>query len=143
MWYLSTQYKEVVMGGVLNGVLKSSINHLVELQRLDQEISSILKDAFELEEKPKSKEKSPVQKLNGMRKTRTHLMQKIDTIVLKRYERLRGHKGETAAVVPVKNAVCQGCYIGVSTATFAEIQRKDVAATCDHCGRFIYYQEIS
>src|SRR5574341_1151354 len=122
-------------------MLKANINDLVELQRLDQEISSVLKNAFELEEKSKSKEKNLLKRLNGMRKTRTVLMQAIDTIILKRYERLKGHKGETDAVVPVKNGVCQGCFIGVSTAASAEIQRKDVASTCDHCGRFIYYSE--
>lgn len=122
-------------------MLKSSISDLVELQRLDQEISSVLKNAFELEEKSKSKEKTLLKRLDGMRKTRNVLMQTIDVIILKRYERLRGHKGETDAVVPVKNGVCQGCYIGISTATFAEIQRKNVASTCDHCGRFIYHPE--
>jgi len=120
-------------------VLKTNITDLVELQRLDQEISSILKNAFEIEEKSKSKEKNLLKKLNGMRKTRISLMQEMDSIILKRYERLRGHKSETDAVVPVRNGVCQGCFIGVSTATSAEIQRKDVASTCDHCGRFIYY----
>lgn len=123
-------------------MLKTNITDLVELQRLDQEISSVLKNAFDVEEKSKSKEKTFLKRLNGMRKTRTLLMQAIDTIALRRYERLRGHKGETDAVVAVKNGVCQGCFIGVSTATSAEIQRKDVASTCDHCGRFIYYYEV-
>lgn len=124
-------------------MLKANINDLVQLQHLDKEISSILKNAFELEEKSKSKEKTLLKKLDGMRKTRTNLMQTIDNIVVKRYERLRGHKGETGAVVPVINGICQGCYIGVSTATYAEIQRQDVASTCDHCGRFIYYYSDS
>ncbi len=115
----------------------SDVVNLVELQRLDVEISSTLKNAFEDEET--SQEKALLKKLAGMKKTRTNLMQALDTIVLKRYERLKGNKGESAAVVPVKNGVCQGCFIGISTATHAEIQRKDVAATCDHCGRFIYF----
>lgn len=131
------EYAELMEGRSL--VIASNINSLVELQHIDQEISTLLKDAFDLEDNSKSKEKTLQRKLNGMRKTRTTLVQAIDSIILKRYERLRGHKGDTAAVVPVKNAICQGCFINVSTATFAEIQRRDVAATCDHCGRFIYY----
>ena len=124
-------------------MIKNCINDLVELQKLDLEISSTLKNAFEIENKPKSKEKILLRKLNGMRKTRTHLMQSIDSVIIKRYERLKGHKGESGAVVPVVNGICQGCYIGVSTSAYAEIQRKDVASTCDHCGRFIYFSKHS
>ncbi|MBI1883639.1 MAG: hypothetical protein HYS08_05485 [Chlamydiae bacterium] len=121
--------------------MKTDILNLVELQKLDREISSVLKNAFEVEKK--SKEKTLLRKLNGMRKTRLDLVQTLDTLIAKRYEKLRGHKGESTAVVPVIKGICQGCFIGVSTATYAEIQRKDVAATCDHCGRFIYYSEFS
>lgn len=120
-------------------MVQLGITNLVELQRLDVEISSILKNAFDTEEKSKPQEKSILKKLNGMKKTRTTITQTIDTIVLKRYERLKGYKGESAAVVPVKKGVCQGCFIGISTATLAEIQRENAAATCDHCGRFIYF----
>ena len=123
-------------------MLKSNANPLLELQKLDKEISSILKNSFEIEEKKskaKTTEKTLLRKLNGMRKTRINITQTIDQFILTRYEKLRGHKGETGAVVPVINGICQGCYINVSTATFVELQRKDVAAICDHCGRFIYY----
>lgn len=124
-------------------MIKMNVSDLVELQRLDQEISTVLKNAFEIEETSKPSEKTLLKKLDGMRKTRNHIMQTIDNIVVKRYERLRGNKTDTAAVVPVKNGVCQGCFIEVSTATYAEIQRKDVAASCDHCGRYIYFAEAA
>lgn len=124
-------------------MLKIRVDHLVELQKLDFEISSILKDAFELEKKPKASEKSLLKKLEGMKKERIHLTKTLDSLIVKRYERLKGNKSDSNAVVPVIKAVCQGCFIGVSTSTYAEIQRKDVAANCDHCGRFIYYQAAS
>jgi len=127
-------------------MLKSNANPLLELQKLDKEISSILKNSFEIPDKKtkvktkeKTKEKTLLRKLNGMKRTRVNITQTIDQFILTRYEKLRGHKGETGAVVPVVNGICQGCFINVSTATFVELQRKDVAAICDHCGRFIYY----
>ena len=123
----------------------SEINNLVELQRLDKDISVLFRDVFEAEEaeSEKTSEKKILKKLDGMRKTRTGMTRGIDTVVLKRYERLRGNKGESAGVVPVLKNVCQGCFIEVSTATVAELQRRSVAATCDHCGRFIFFQSPS
>ena len=117
--------------------MKLQIENLVKLQDLDKEISDLLGNNSQ-ETKEESFDFEALDKLDEMRKTRTDLAETIDHRLVRYYERLRSSKGEKMAVVPVINAICQGCYIAVPTATAAKLVRKDSIATCDHCGRFIY-----
>ena len=114
------------------------VDNLIELQRIDVEISEILKSGHVKKREKKNHERNFKRKLNVMKKTRMNLVDSLDNVIVKRYEKLRGFKGDTSAVVPVRNKICQGCFIEISTATYVVINRKDIISTCDHCGCFIY-----
>ncbi len=111
------------------------LKKLVELQKLDREIDQVLNGDFDQRD-----DFGALDKINKMRQSRTTISKKIDAVVFKRYERLRGNKKDTLAVVPMLNGVCSGCNITVSTSTRAKLHRHEDVVTCEHCGRFIYIQ---
>lgn len=45
------------------------------------------------------------------------------------------------AVVPVVNAVCQGCYVNIPPQLFNELQRFDKLYYCLNCQRIIFWEE--
>ncbi len=46
------------------------------------------------------------------------------------------------AIVPVQNAVCEGCHMNIPPQTFNEIQRCDSLRFCPHCERIVYWQGL-
>ncbi|MDP8219662.1 MAG: C4-type zinc ribbon domain-containing protein [Candidatus Theseobacter exili] len=117
--------------------MKLQIENLVKLQNLDREIANMLGNE-EAQASDSDFDFDSLEKLDKMRRKRVRLAKTIDKRIIRYYERLKGNKGDKNAVVPVVNAVCQGCNISVPTSTAAKLQRKDSITTCDHCGRFIY-----
>ena len=117
--------------------MRVQIEKLIELQDVDKKISGML--TTDITTSTQTEGTVVFQKLSRMKKIRSAISKDLEIRILNRYERLRGNKGETKAVVPVINGVCQGCFISVSTATSAELQRCNSLLSCDHCGRFIYH----
>ena len=111
------------------------LQQLVELQKLDEEINQLLSGAFEEET---DDDFDSFDKIDKVKRSRANVSKKLDDITIKRYERLRGRKKDTLAVVPVSNGVCSGCNITISTATVAKLHRADDTTSCEHCGRYIY-----
>ena len=64
----------------------------------------------------------------------------VDAELLRKYRRIRGSKGAGAAVVPLKDEVCTGCYMHVLPQLVNEILASKVRS-CNHCGRLLYYRE--
>ena len=61
--------------------------------------------------------------------------------VIRRYETIRSKRGGRA-VVPVRNEVCQGCYMGIPPQVFLQIKRGDEGLmACPHCHRILYVEE--
>lgn len=117
--------------------MRLQIEKLIQLQDVDKEISGMLHN--DITTSTQTDGTNIFQKLTRIKKVRSAISKDLEMRILHRYERLRGNKGETKAVVPVTNGVCQGCFISISTATLAELQRCNSLHTCDHCGRFIYH----
>jgi hypothetical protein len=46
------------------------------------------------------------------------------------------------AIVPVQNAVCEGCHMNIPPQTYNEIQRCDSLRFCPHCQRIVYWQGL-
>ena len=46
------------------------------------------------------------------------------------------------AIVPVQNAVCEGCHMNIPPQTYNEIQRCDSLRFCPHCERIVYWQGL-
>lgn len=111
---------------------------LVELQKLDAKISTLLHGAFESDD-----DFDALDKIDKIKRSRATMSKKLDPMTMKRYERLRSRKKDTLAVVPVVNGVCSGCNITISTSTMALLHREEDAITCENCGRFVYVSKVT
>jgi hypothetical protein len=68
---------------------------------------------------------------------RAELAAAIDEDLLRRYERLREHKGGVA-VVAVHNGVCDGCHVTIPERLVSRLrQDPSLVAACDGCGRLL------
>jgi hypothetical protein len=47
------------------------------------------------------------------------------------------------AVVPVRDAVCQACYMDIPPQRFNELQRSEVLMTCPSCSRIIFWGDAA
>lgn len=70
-------------------------------------------------------------------KSRPPLVEKVNKQLLSRYERIR--KVRTPSVVPLKEDVCGGCFMGVRPQIINEIMANDKVHACQHCGRLLYF----
>ncbi len=68
---------------------------------------------------------------------RSALAAQIDEALLRRYERLREHKGGIA-VVAVTGGICGGCHVAIPEGRLQKIAADpDALASCDGCGRLL------
>ena len=68
------------------------------------------------------------------------IAQNADADIVQHYENV-AQQGNGIAVVPVKDAVCQGCYMNIPPQMYNELHRFDKLMLCPHCQRIIYLQE--
>jgi len=67
------------------------------------------------------------------------LSQQFDGDLLTMYTRLRAQvRGRV--VVPVRDAVCQGCHIGIPPQQYNMLLKGDSTQVCPHCSRIIYWE---
>jgi len=94
------------------------------------------------EEKKKLGEKSVRIKseLEGLKKQRTELAQKVDKNVLSKYERLVKNR-DGLAIVPVSGEACQGCFRVMPPQVINEIRMKKELIFCENCTRILYIEE--
>jgi len=103
----------------------------------------------ESQEEYKSKEKAFSQRIRELDKEvqslnekRVQLSPNLDEDLLRRYNGLRSHfKGRV--VVPVIDAVCQECHLGIPPQQYNELIKGDSMQSCPHCSRIIYWGEDS
>lgn len=68
---------------------------------------------------------------------RTALVADIDEDLIRRYDRLREHKGGVAVVL-VHGGVCDGCHVVIPERLVSRIRNDpDLLAACDGCGRLL------
>jgi len=78
--------------------------------------------------------------LLALTRERNELSQQFDGDLLTRYTRLRGHlRGRV--VVPVRDAVCQGCHLGIPPQQYNILLKGDSPQICPHCSRIIYWED--
>jgi uncharacterized protein len=76
--------------------------------------------------------------LAGRRQTREEAAQQLERPVIDLYTRLlTSRKG--LAVVGIKNATCQGCFLSLPPQLIQEVRRNDRVLTCSHCQRILYW----
>lgn len=79
-------------------------------------------------------------RLESARKLSQELADSIDATLKADYERVKSIV-KTRAVVPVLNAVCQGCHLNIPPQMFNELQRGDQLKFCPHCDRIIFWND--
>jgi len=60
--------------------------------------------------------------------------------LLKKYEMVKTQKGGIA-IVPVNDAVCDGCNMNITPQMYNELQRCDSLMFCPNCQRMIYWRQ--
>jgi predicted nucleic acid-binding Zn-ribbon protein len=70
---------------------------------------------------------------------RASLVVNWDADLLLRYEKIFVKKGD--AVAPLAHGVCGGCHMKVSSSRVMEVRSERQIATCDQCGRILYFTE--
>lgn len=68
---------------------------------------------------------------------RAALVASIDDDLMRRYDRLREHKGGIA-VVMVRGGICDGCHMAIPARLVTRLENDpDLLAACDDCGRLL------
>jgi predicted nucleic acid-binding Zn-ribbon protein len=76
----------------------------------------------------------------ALTRERNELSQQFDGDLLTSYTRLRGHlRGRV--VVPARDAVCQGCHLGIPPQQYNILLKGDSPQICPHCSRIIYWED--
>jgi predicted nucleic acid-binding Zn-ribbon protein len=106
-------------------------------QEAYQEIETQIRAEKAAIEEDASHDREEMQKLQAEWNTTSA---QADPQIIQHYENL-AHQGNGVAVVPVKSAVCQGCYMNIPPQMYNELHRFDKLMFCPHCQRIIYLQE--
>ena len=76
--------------------------------------------------------------LATLESNRNTLTADIEDRVLRHYERLLHHKGDSV-VVGIEHGVCGGCHMRFPTQLLVSCQAAQEMVTCPNCGRILYY----
>lgn len=121
------------------------INCLEQMENTEKELSekgSSLKQTqmhikAEKEEIQRSADEDE-KKIESAMKFVKELAGEVDPSLLADYKRVKTLT-PPPIVVPVSDAVCQGCHLNIPPQMFNELQRGDQLKFCPHCGRITYW----
>jgi len=65
----------------------------------------------------------------------------IDAELLQKFNKTKAKQTNRIAIVPVKDAVCQGCNVNIPPQMYNELHRFDRLINCPHCERIIYCED--
>ncbi len=105
------------------------IQHLSNIEVDIKEPSEFTLGSFSLLLKLQDEEK------NGPTQQSALLREEIHEALLERYDKLRRRYQQP--VVHVKNGVCTGCFLKVSTGLMSKVRGQTDTLVCENCGRFI------
>lgn len=125
------------------------IKWMEEIEIQEKECADNTVRREESQEEYKSREKAFSQRIRELNKEvqslnekRVQLSPNLDEDLLRRYNGLRSHlKGRV--VVPVIDAVCQECHLGIPPQQYNELIKGDSMQSCPHCSRIIYWGDDS
>jgi predicted nucleic acid-binding Zn-ribbon protein len=96
---------------------------------------------YEKEEKRVSQIMEELQKeVHSLSDRRRILSEKTDKDLLSRYEALRANL-RNQVIVPVIDAICQGCHLGIPPQQYNNLIKGDSLESCPNCNRIIYWEE--
>lgn len=111
-----------------------------EKECLDNEVSwTKHQEEYKKTEEESSQKVGALDKeMRSLGSKRDQLCNDLDKNLLERYNRLRQHlKGRVVA--PVRNAICQGCNLGIPPQQYNELIKAGSMQSCPNCNRIIYW----
>ena len=83
------------------------------------------------------------QKLVQLESDRIEVSAKADPKILSQFHKVKESLGGGVTIVPVSNAVCQGCNVNIPPQLYNELQRFDRLRFCPNCQRIIYWKKVN
>ena len=93
-------------------------------------------------QKKENEEKRIKQELEGLEIKRKNLSDLVDTVILKRYQKIFDFR-EGRAVAGLRENICQGCFQQVLPQTVIEVKIGEKIHQCEGCMRFLFWEEVS
>ena len=93
-------------------------------------------------QKKENEEKRVKQELEGLEIKRKNLSDLVDTVILKRYQKIFDFR-EGRAVAGLRENICQGCFQQVLPQTVIEVKVGEKIHLCEGCMRFLFWEEVS
>ena len=93
-------------------------------------------------QKKETEEMRLKQDLEDLEAKRKNLSSLVDTIILKRYEKIFNSR-EGRAVAGLRENICQGCFQQVLPQTVIEVKVGEKIHQCEGCIRFLFWEEVS
>jgi predicted nucleic acid-binding Zn-ribbon protein len=93
-------------------------------------------------QKKENEEKRVKQELEGLEIKRKNLSDLVDTVILKRYQKIFDFR-EGRAVAGLREKICQGCFQQVLPQTVIEVKVGEKIHQCEGCMRFLFWEEVS
>jgi len=78
--------------------------------------------------------------IQSLNEQRLKLSREVDQDLLSRYTALKANL-RTQVVVPVIDAVCGGCHLGIPPQQYNDLIRGGSPQSCPNCNRIIYFEE--
>ena len=83
------------------------------------------------------------QKLVQLESDRIEVSAKANPKILNQFHKAKKSLGGGVTIVPVNNAVCQGCNVNIPPQMYIELQRFDRLRFCPKCQRIIYWRNVN
>ncbi len=111
-----------------------------EKEKLREEISALEKKVAEEREKYEARRAELDKQREAIWQERESIAVKIPANLLKRYEFVKSRRNGLA-VVPVNDAICDGCHMNIPPQLYNELQRDDRVYECPICQRIIFFKK--
>ncbi len=128
-----------VLDGESLGLLEKEEKLCVEKENLRLKLSQLKKNFYEYKEKENKKIVEGKKELEKAEKNIKEIEKTIPVDILKSFNDICSFKGMGAA--ELKNGICSGCKVKVSSMTTDSVNREEKIVYCDNCGRIIYCGE--
>ena len=77
-------------------------------------------------------------KITEKKKEKEDILSKMPENIVTKYKELKYNR-EGKVIVPIKDLVCQGCYMSIMPQMYYELKKGEKVETCPSCLRFIYH----
>jgi len=111
-----------------------------EKEKLQEEIAALEKRVAEEREKYEARRAELDKEREVIWREREAIAAKIPANLLKRYEFVKSRRNGVA-VVPVNDAICDGCHMNIPPQLYNELQRDDRVYECPICQRIIFFKK--